>query len=79
MECNSNFADGHCAADDTSFYVHTRHHNASQALLDFARHQIEMRTHHCFDVSKLYLTDHTGRLRSKASFYLEKRLRLTDF
>ena len=61
MECNSNFADGHCAQDDVSFYVHTRHFNDSAYLMEYARHNIEKRTHFCFDVDALHAAEHTGK------------------
>ena len=64
MECNSNFADGHCAQEDVSFYVHTRHfHGDDEDMLKKVKHEIEKRTHFCFDVDSLHAAEHTGERR----------------
>ena len=60
MECISNFEGGQCPQDDVSFYVHTRQHNDSVALLEYARDGIQMLTHGCYDVSGLHRAMPTG-------------------
>ena len=60
MECKQNFEDGACAQDDVAFFVQTRHHDVSDALVAEAKEEIRKRTHGCYDLSALETRPKSG-------------------